>query len=277
MATKNVPRLITFDGEARSGKGTIAHFLKKRLETRGLKVMLIDRGQAFRGFVVSAMRSGVDPDDAVALDAFLTDELALENTVRLLKDIYAMSHEERDALLYTKNVGENSAKIGARPASQEFVYNLTLKWITDAKAEDCDVILMDGRALEALADDADSRGLCEYALGLYFICDPPVGARRTLGFGAMSYDELDATQREEVDDLVRQIIARNHADMTRDTQRLVRPESAPEVKLPATDVELPANTSRIIIDTSGNLTKQGMSASALRIIELFLHGDISVG
>ena len=63
------PRLITFDGEARSGKGTIVQFTKDYLRDElGLKVMLIDRGQTFRTLVVAATRAGVDLDDAEAIE-----------------------------------------------------------------------------------------------------------------------------------------------------------------------------------------------------------------
>lgn len=270
MATKNVPQLITFDGEARSGKGTIAHFVKKKLQSDGWRVMLIDRGQAFRGLVVSATRSGVNIDDPAALDLFLADELALENTVRLLKDIYTMPHPERDALLYTNEVSEASAKIGARPASQDFVYDLTLKWITDAKADGYDFILMDGRALEDLAEDAQQRGLCQYVLGLYFICDPLVGARRTLGVADVSYEQLSPVKKAEVDAFTEQIKTRNHADMVRDSQRLIRPQGALSVMLPHVPTDIPAGTRRIIIDTSQELAKHEMSEAAMRLIDRLL-------
>lgn len=270
MPTNNVPRLITFDGEARSGKGTVAHFAKKQLQQDGLKVMLIDRGQAFRGLVVSAARSGVDPDDTEALDLFLTDELALENTVQLLKDIYLMPHAERDALLYTNEVSVASAKIGARPASQDFVYNLTLKWITDAKADGYDLVLMDGRALDELANDAEARGLCQYVLGLYFVCDTRIGARRTLGLARLPYDQLTQAQRDEVDGFTEQINVRNKADMTRQSQRLVRPSGALVVKLPTVPTDIAAGTDHVIIDTSEDITKRDMSESAMQLIRTLL-------
>jgi len=106
----SLPQLITFDGEARSGKGTIAHFIKRELIADGRRVMLIDRGQIFRSLVVGAERAGVDMDDAAAIDAFLADDASLDANIRLIKEIYAMDHPERDALLYTPIVSVNSAK-----------------------------------------------------------------------------------------------------------------------------------------------------------------------
>ena len=128
-----IPKLVTFDGEARSGKGTVVGMVKDYLRDElGRTVMLIDRGQTFRVLVVAATRAGVDVDDAAALDTFLTSDENIAACVQFVKDVYHMSKDERDSLLYTNIVGENSAKVGARPASQEFVKNLTKKWLHDA-------------------------------------------------------------------------------------------------------------------------------------------------
>ena len=51
-----IPKLITFDGEARSGKGTIVQATKDYLRDEcGYHVMLIDAGQVFRVLVVAAI------------------------------------------------------------------------------------------------------------------------------------------------------------------------------------------------------------------------------
>ena len=128
-----LPKLVTFDGEARSGKGTIVQATKDYLRDEcGLNVMLIDRGQAFRALVVAATQRGVDVHDPAQIDAFLADETNLEYATQFVKNVYHMPKDERDALLYTNEVGENSARIGARPASQIFVIGLTKKWMKDA-------------------------------------------------------------------------------------------------------------------------------------------------
>jgi len=70
-----LPKLVTFDGEARSGKGTIVQTTKDYLRDEcGYEVMLIDAGQVFRVLVVGATRAGVDVNDPGAIDAFLADE-----------------------------------------------------------------------------------------------------------------------------------------------------------------------------------------------------------
>lgn len=269
MTTTSPLQLVTFDGEARSGKGTIVQYTKDFLRDEcGYKVMLIDRGQTFRVLVVAAVRAGVDVDDPAAIDAFLADEQNIIDCTQFVKDVYHMSKDERDALLYTNEVGANSAKIAARPASQVFVKTLTKKWIHDANKEGFEVVLVDGRALEAIASEMDAEGLCRYRLGLYFICDYQMGARRTLGYATTPYDQLEPAQRQEVDDFVEQIRVRNEADKTRDVERLAPPADAPTYALPDIPGSPPATSRRpmIIIDTSAELTKLEMSRPVAELV-----------
>ncbi|AHB42515.1 hypothetical protein RAAC3_TM7C00001G0671 [Candidatus Saccharibacteria bacterium RAAC3_TM7_1] len=264
------PILITFDGEARTGKGTIVQATKDFLRDElGYKVMLIDRGQTFRVLVVAATRAGANLDDPTAIDAFLEDKQNVAACVQFVKDVYHMEKSERDNLLYTNQVGESSAKVGARPASQKFVANLTKKWLHDAGIEDFEVVLVDGRALENIAQEMEAEGLCDYRAGLYFICEEYIGARRTLGYAATKYEDLSPSQRVEVEDLVAQIKARNQRDFERDVEPLIRP-NAPTIVLPsAIDPEIiqqPSGRYVAIIDTSADMTKRVMCAPVLKLM-----------
>jgi len=256
MGTHTIPKLITFDGEARSGKGTIVQATKDYLREKcGLKPMLIDRGQTFRALVVAASKTGVNLDSPVEIDAFLENEQNIEACTQFVKDVYHMDKDTRDALLYTNQVGEDSAKIGGRPASQSFVVTLTKKWMQDAGSEGFDVVLLDGRALETISRQMHEENLCEYVLGLYFVCDAQVGARRTLGYAGLQYAELSSDQKLEVDDFVTKIHQRNDADMTREVERLVRPENAPLITLP---IAPQPGSHMYVIDTTAEMTKSDM-------------------
>lgn len=272
MTNSPLPRLVTFDGEARSGKGTIVQFTKDYLRDElGLKVMLIDRGQTFRVLVVAATRAGVDLDDAQAIDAYLSDADNIAACVQFVKDVYHMTKDERDGLLYTNEVGENSAKIGGRPGSQTFVADLTKKWLHDAGKEAFEVVLIDGRALEAISREMDAEGLCEYRLGLYFICDGVIGARRTLGYAATAYNNLTDVQRDEVDALVTQIAIRNRRDAERSVERLVRP-NAPHLAIPdliGAD-EIDDNQPMAVIDTSAEVTKTEMALPVAKLVARYI-------
>lgn len=263
MIHKTVPIVITFDGEARSGKGTIVQATKDYLrEASDLKVMLIDRGQTFRVLVVAVQKAGINLNDWEAVDQFLTDESNITYCTQFVKDVYRMTKEERDGLIYTNEVGEGSAIIGLHAASQVFVKNLTKKWIASAGEEGYEVVLIDGRTLEEISAEMDEEGLCHYALGLYFICDPYVGARRTLSLAHIQYNDLSATDKQRVDELVSQIHERNKRDKERDTERLTEPVGAPTFSLPLMPHYIPrpgGKRTMLIVDTSAEITKSEMS------------------
>ena len=263
-----LPKLVTFDGEARSGKGTVVQATKDYLRDEcGYDVMLIDAGQVFRVLVVGATKAGIDMDDSAALDAFLADDEQAEACVQLVKDVYHMSKDDRDALLYTNEVGANSAKIGARPRSQVFKDELLKKWLRDAGEEGYQVVLLDGRALEETGLMLEAQKLCKFVMGLYFICDAVVGARRTLGYAATAYEQLTDEQRNDVDELVTQIAARNDADRNRTVQPIIRPLDAPVFKLPDTN-EFAVSEERYMatIDTSANMAKHEMAIPVAKMV-----------
>jgi len=272
MTTQNpLPVLVTFDGQARSGKGTIVHAVKRSLQSHDIKTMLIDAGQVFRVLVVSTAQHGVNLEDPGAIDAFLADNQMLEETTALIKRVYAMDHAERDALIYTNEVGANSAKIGARPKSQEFKDGLLKKWLRDAREEGYEVILIDGRALEETGMMLENEGLCDYHYGLYFVCDPQIGARRTLGYADRTYDELSDDEKMAVDELVGQIIARNKADAERAVQPIVPPARAPYFALPDFDLSPSDGRAMAIVDTSAEMTKDEMASAVTAFFEGVFH------
>lgn len=272
IISHSLPKLITFDGEARSGKGTIVQLVKDSLrDDSGYKVMLIDAGQVFRCLVVAATNRGVDLENPAAIDAFLGNDTSAEECVGFVKAVYHMQKIDRDALLYTNEVGVNSAKIGARPLSQAFKDQLLKKWLRDAHTEGYDIVLLDGRALEEVGKMLESENLCDFIIGLYFVCDPIVGAMRTLGYAASQYNELNASQRAEVDGLVTQINARNDADRLRAVQPIVPPKDAPTFVLP----EVSANHNgearfMATIDTSARLSKHQMAGPVVALVSSIL-------
>lgn len=273
MTTDNpLPILITFDGEARSGKGTIVQSVKDHLsKIAGHKVMLIDAGQVFRVLVVASVRAQVDLDDPTAIDTFLGNDKNIQDCVQLVKDVYHMPKEERDSLLYTNEVGHSSAKIGARPLSQSFKDELLKRWLSDARTDNYDIVLLDGRALEEVGGVLENEGLCDFRLGLYFICDPIVGARRTLGYADRSYDDLDADEKTSVEELVSQINARNIADEKRAVQPLVRPANVTVSQLPLIVQSDSTNRPMYLLDTSAQMSKEEMSSPVITLVARYIN------
>lgn len=248
-----LPKLVTFDGEARSGKGTVVGLVKDYLrDVAGHNVMFIDAGQVFRVLVVAITRDGVDINSPEAIDEYLNNPDNIAACSQFIKDVYHMTKEDRKVLLYSNEIGSNSAKVGARPLSQAFKDNLLRKWLTDARAEDFDVVLLDGRALEEVGSILENEGLCDYVLGLFFVCDPVVSAQRTLGRMPEPYDTLDAAFKQQVDEIVQQINARNASDRERVVQPVVAPVGAPNYGVLEVPDVLPAGMLRpmAIIDRS---------------------------
>jgi len=264
-----LPRLVTFDGEARSGKGTVVGLVKDYLrDEAGHRVMFIDAGQVFRVLVVAITRAGVDIDDPEAIDAYLSDATNVTAGTKLVKEVYHMAKQDREALLYTNEVGANSAKVGARPLSQAFKDDLLRKWMHDAGNEGYDVVLLDGRALEETGEMLEREGLCKYVLGLFFVCDPVVSAQRTLGYMPKPYNKLSDDVKTQVDELVRQITVRNNLDRERKVQPVVQPAGAQRFTVLDVPESLPHHSPRpmAIIDRSIEVPFDTMALPTAKLI-----------
>jgi cytidylate kinase len=269
----SLPKLITFDGGARSGKGTIVSLIKDYLrDSLGLKVMLIDAGQVFRVLVTVLNDDHIDFDDSAAIDALLSDENYLARCARRVKEVYHMSKAERDKLLYSSEISINSAKVGARPLSQDFKDNLLRKWLRDAYNEGVEVVLLDGRALEEVGGMLAAEGLCQYVLGLFFVCDPIVSAQRTLGLMPRPYEELSDALQHDVDELVRQIEARNLSDQTRAVHPVMPPAGAPVYLVSELPDHLPPAKPcpMVIVDRSVELPFHTMAQPVIRLVEHYV-------
>jgi cytidylate kinase len=268
-----LPKLVTFDGAARSGKGTIVSLVKDYLrDALGLQVMLIDAGQVFRVLVTVLSDDHVDFDDGSAIDEHLADADYIARCAVRVKEVYHMSKDERDALLYSPDISINSAKVGARPLSQEFKDNLLRKWLRDARAEGIEVVLLDGRALEEVGGMLADEGLCQYVLGLFFVCDPIISAQRTLGLMPRPYEELEAPLKREVDELVSQINARNLSDQTRAVHPVVPPAGAPTYLVSELPDRLPLAhpCPAVIVDRSIELPFDIMAQPVIRLVAHYL-------
>ena len=174
-----------------------------------------------------------------------------------------MNKADRDALLYTNEVSVNSAKFGARPLSQAFKDELLKKWLHDARVEGYDVVLLDGRALEEVGNELEHESLCDYALGLFFVCDSRMGAMRTLGHALDEYNDLSDAEKSNIDELVNQIKVRNAADRNREVQPLVEPASAKLVKLPSAFAE---SSKFYVVDTSAKMDRETMASPVFELI-----------
>lgn len=264
-----LPKLVTFDGEARSGKGTVVSLVKDYLRDEcGRKVMFIDSGQIFRVLGVAITQAGIDIDSPMAIDRYLADDNNLAACVKLVKKVYRMPKKEREALIYTLEAGVNSAKVGSRPRSQAFKDTLLRKWLQDAHSEGFDTVLLDGRALEETGEMLEQYALCEYVLGIFFVCDPVVSAQRTLGLVPGSLNELSRANKKAVKEIVQQIETRNKADSMRAVQPVKKPAGAPQYLVTEVPEVLPKVAGRpmVIIDRSPEVPLDTMVLPVARMI-----------
>ncbi len=271
MYEQQPPNLVTCDGEARTGKGTMIQATKDFLRDKGQKVMLIDAGQVFRVLAVVTHEAGVNLENPEEIGSFLGSEPNIEIAARRVKEVYHLTKEERDQLIYTDEVGANSAKIGAQSRSQEFKDVLLEKWMRDAGEEKYDTVLLDGRALELVGKTLAEKKLCNYVLGLFSICDELVGARRTRGFAHIPFNELPLGDKENVLTLAEQIRERNRKDQERLVQPLVRPAEAPIWRLGIDETPPPIGIIHsqppiVMIDTSAEISREDMSRPVAKFV-----------
>jgi len=96
-------RLITFEGEARSGKGTSARAARKALERAGQRVTFIDNGQKYRvlaRLAVDHRQQGKGLGKALLKDAILRTMQAAE--IAGLKLLLVHAKDETAADFYRK-------------------------------------------------------------------------------------------------------------------------------------------------------------------------------
>ena len=219
------PSLVYFEGKSRSGKGTCATHQRNHLESLGRSVLSIDQGHKFRAMARVALESGAPMDDTQSLDSFLrlpdTQNLVLER----IADVAEMSEEERDDYLYIPEVSDASGKIGATPSSHKVAVKLMQKQVEDAASDGVDVVLIDGRAIEAYARQYETEGIARFVMGWYFNCDPIVAARRSVGL----FEDVEDMAPDDQERLLSEAInisSRNMSDMQRTTDPVREPRGA---------------------------------------------------
>lgn len=144
---EQLPALITFDGDARSGKGTIVSLVKDYLrDERGRRVMfLIDAGQIFRVLVVVCREAG--GTSIARIRSTHTSPRRRAKPKRLRASNKSTACQKPTAKrYYIRQRSASTVKIGARP-EPDFKDGLLRKWLRDARAEGFDTVLLDGRAL----------------------------------------------------------------------------------------------------------------------------------
>lgn len=191
---------IAIDGPGGAGKSTIAKLLAADL---GLEY--IDTGAMYRAIGLKTSKCGVDPADAGSLQAMLdgTDIDFIDGKIYL-------DGEDVSGQIRTPEMSMMASKVSAVPAVRKKLVALQRQM---GKNKD---VIMDGR-------DIGTNVLTDAPVKIFLSASPEVRAKRR-------YDELIAKgESVEYEDVLREMIERDHQDMTRETDPLRKADDAVEI------------------------------------------------
>jgi cytidylate kinase len=208
------PVVIAVDGPAASGKGTLARRLARHFDFAHL-----DSGALYRLTALSVLESGGNPSiEADAIRGARSIDLGRAG----------------DPAIRTDLIGLAASRVSAIPAVRAALHDFQAGFLARPPGGSLGAV-MDGRDIgTVIAPDATAK--------LYIEASSQIRARRRwLELGAMGIDK-------ELDELLGEILARDHADKTRAASPL----------RPAPDADL--------LDTS-NLDIDAAFAAALALVE----------
>ena len=191
---------IALDGPAGAGKSTIA----KRL-ARDLGIDYIDTGAMYRALALKILRTGTDPQDAEALGKLLAD-----TDVNYAGGSVFLDGENVDGLIRTQEVSEMASVSSAVQAVRDKL--VALQQAMGKRKS----LVMDGR-------DIGSKVLPDAEVKFYVTASSRVRAERR------AIDMELAGEPCDVDQIQREIEARDYRDMHRQNSPLVKVADAIEI------------------------------------------------
>lgn len=194
---------IAIDGPAGAGKSTIARALAGKLGARYL-----DTGAMYRAVALLAERAGVDPGDGEAMERILPDaDIAVRYDDAGVQHVY-LSGEDVTGQLRTNSISMGASMVGLHMAVRRKLTELQRR-----VAEENDVV-MDGR-------DITTNVLPDTPYKFYLTASVEERARRR-------YQQLlrRGGTDKTLEEIEREIAARDKNDMERDYMPLRRAEDA---------------------------------------------------
>ncbi len=217
MLNTMVAKLITIQGSARGGKGTLARALTDDLSTN-YRVYKIDQGLKFRIVAKKALETGLDIENLDELNNFVTQAETRTTVANQLRETASWDKAQLEKEYYTAAVSNASGMVGKLPSSQDLLVALLGDEI-HGLSHDYDIIIVDGRALQAKGAALAQDGAVEYLLAIDVHCDAFVSAQRETNiFAPQDEHELSGYTREQALELLvatRDIARRNTSDARR--------------------------------------------------------------
>ncbi len=192
---------IAIDGPAGAGKSTIAKAVAKELG-----YIYVDTGAMYRAMALYLIRKGIDKDDTAAIEKACEDadiSISYEDG----RQVVLLMGENVNDLIRTEEVGNMASSSSTVPAVRVKLVALQQKL---AREKD---VVMDGRDIGTVV-------LPDSKCKIYLTASSAVRAKRR-------YDELTAKGEAcDLETIERDIIERDHRDMTREHSPLRQADDA---------------------------------------------------
>ena len=200
---------VAIDGPAGAGKSTLARRLAAEMG-----YIYVDTGAMYRAIGLYALRAGKDPKDNDAVNALLPQiELRLAS-IEGEQHIY-LKEEDVSTAIRTEAAGMAASAVGANPTVRAFLLELQRDM---AKKQS---LVMDGRDIGTVViPDAE--------LKIFLTASPESRARRRY------LEYVQKGQQPVYEDILRDVILRDHQDSTRAAAPLCQAPDA--VKLDTTEI-----------------------------------------
>ena len=193
--------VIAIDGPAGAGKSTIAKAVSKKLNS-----IYVDTGAMYRSIALFMIRNNVSKEDTASIAAKCKDADVTINYEGGVQNVI-LNGENVNGLIRTEEVGNMASVVSAVPEVRAHLLQLqrNLAASTD--------VVMDGR-------DIGTTVLPDANLKVYLTASSKVRAKRR-------YDELTAKGEScDIDIIEKDIIDRDHRDMTREISPLKQADDA---------------------------------------------------
>lgn len=193
--------VIAIDGPAGAGKSTIAKAVSKKLNS-----IYVDTGAMYRSIALFMIRNNVSKEDTTSIAAKCKDADVTINYEGGVQNVI-LNGENVNGLIRTEEVGNMASVVSAVPEVRAHLLQLqrNLAASTD--------VVMDGR-------DIGTTVLPDANLKVYLTASSKVRAKRR-------YDELTAKGEScDIDVIEKDIIDRDHRDMTREISPLKQADDA---------------------------------------------------
>jgi len=274
------PKLLTIQGQARGGKGTLVRALREEFEKQ-YRVYSIDQGLKFRIFAKMALIDEINYEDILLLSRYVTDDSKKAEVLKRLSAAAHMSKDELEAEYYTHHKSNVSGMFGKVSETHDVVVDILLDEVR-AAAGSYDIILIDGRSMQTYGDILQKAGVVDFVLAVDVVCEPLTAARRV----TQIFEAVEDLGNNELISLIKtteDISRRNSSDARRERDPSVYLHGAYEFDVlhpPVSDEEFAAVAKQVArigavsIDNSYTRTPEQLTVPSTKLISLVVEQSL---